>query len=48
LRVLRDPKDPEYAEMKTWVGRGFDPEKLELDKVNKKLAAIARRGRRKR
>lgn len=43
LRVLRDPADEEHADMKRWVGRGFDPEKFELEKVNKKLAVIGRK-----
>lgn len=43
LRVLSDPRDEEYADMRRWVGRAFDPEKFEREKVNKKLAVIARR-----
>ena len=43
LRVLADPADEEHRDMKRWVGRGYDPEKFDLDKVNKKLRTIARR-----
>lgn len=43
LRVLTDPADEEYRDMKRWVGRGYDPEKFDLDKVNKKLRTIGRR-----
>lgn len=47
LEVLANPKDAEYAEMKEWVGRRFDPEKFNLAAVNKKLATLSRRlGRR--
>lgn len=43
LRVLADPDDEEHRDMKRWVGRAFDPEKLDLAKVNKKLGVIGRR-----
>jgi Plasmid pRiA4b ORF-3-like protein len=43
LRILADPTDEEHRNMKTWVGPRFDPERFDLDKVNKKLGAIARR-----
>jgi hypothetical protein len=29
--------------MRRWVGRRFEPEKIELERVNKKLATMARR-----
>ena len=51
LEVLADASDPEYRDMKTWVGRGYDPEKFDLAAVNKKLAALTKRagrGRRSR
>ncbi|MHB9035016.1 MAG: plasmid pRiA4b ORF-3 family protein [Armatimonadota bacterium] len=34
LRVLTDPEDEEYGEMKTWVGPHFDPEKFDPEIVN--------------
>lgn len=34
LRVMADPKDEEYEEMKAWVGPHFDPEKFNPDIVN--------------
>lgn len=37
LEVLKDKSNPEYTEMKRWAGRGFNPEKFELEKVNKLL-----------
>lgn len=43
LRVLGDPKDEEHADMRRWVGRAYDPEKFEIEKVNKKLGVIGRR-----
>ncbi len=43
LRVLADPTDEEHRDMKTWVGRGYDPEKFNIDKVKKELRTIARR-----
>jgi hypothetical protein len=43
LEVLADPKDEEHAEMKEWVGRGFDPEKFNLAAVNKLLVALSKR-----
>lgn len=48
LEVLADPKHEEYAEMKEWVGGGFDPEKFNIAAVNKQLAALSKRlGRRR-
>lgn len=43
LAILRDPKHEEYAEMRTWVGRKYDPEKFDLAAVNKKLGPIEKR-----
>lgn len=42
LRVLADPRDEEHRDLKRWVGRGFDPERFEIEKVQKKLSAIAK------
>ena len=45
IEVLGDPEDYEHAEMKRWVGRGFDPETFDRTAVNKKLATLSRRVR---
>ncbi len=37
LEIIKDPRHEEYKEVKRWLGRGYDPEKLDLDKVNKEL-----------
>lgn len=37
LEILKYPKHPEYKEVKQWLGRGYDPEKFNIDKVNKEL-----------
>lgn len=48
LEVLADPNDKEYAAVKRWVGRGFNPDKLDIGAVNKKLATLWKRlGRRR-
>jgi hypothetical protein len=43
LEVLANPKDEEHGEMKRWVGRAYDPERLDLVALNKKLAALKKR-----
>jgi Plasmid pRiA4b ORF-3-like protein len=43
LQVLGNPADPEYRDTKSWVGRGFDPEAFDIDKVNKKLMTLSKR-----
>ena len=40
LEILKDPDHPEYEEMKDWVGEDFDPEKFDIEKVNRKLHKI--------
>jgi len=37
LEILKDPKHPEHKEVKRWLGRGYDPERFDIDKVNKEL-----------
>ncbi|MBA4144210.1 MAG: hypothetical protein C0523_00495 [Cytophaga sp.] len=37
LEIIKDPRHEEYKEVKRGLGRGYDPEKLDLDKVNKEL-----------
>jgi hypothetical protein len=48
LEVLANPNDEEYAHLKRWVGRRFDPEKFELVAVRKKLATLSKRLARRR
>ena len=43
LEVLADPKHEEHADMKRWAPRGFNPEKIDIVAMNKKLAALAKR-----
>lgn len=37
MEIIKDPKHPEYKETKRWLGRGYDPLKFDIDKVNKEL-----------
>ena len=42
LAVLMDKKHPEHGDVKEWLGPRFNPEKLDLAAVNKKLAPLSR------
>jgi len=42
LEVLENPDHPEYEEMREWMGEDFDPEKFDLDKVNRQLREFSR------
>jgi hypothetical protein len=48
IAALADRHHPEHAEMKRWAGSRFDPEKLDLGPINKKLAALSKKVRRRR
>jgi len=37
LETLRDPKHPDYQEMRGWVGKNFDPEVFDIKKTNQAL-----------
>lgn len=37
LEILKDKKHPQYKQIKTWVGKGYDPEEFDLAKINKEL-----------
>lgn len=37
LRILADPRDPEHAEQRRWVGGFFDPEAFDANSVNRHL-----------
>lgn len=38
LEALQDPENPEYEELLEWLDYEFDPEKFDLEWVNKQLA----------
>ena len=37
LEILKDPKHAEYKDLKRWLGRNYDPEKFDVNKINKEL-----------
>jgi hypothetical protein len=40
VEAISDPKHPDYEEMLDWVGRDYDPESFDKDKVNRLLSKI--------
>ena len=40
LKALTNKQHPEYQEYKNWVGKGFSPDKFELEKVNNQLLQL--------
>jgi hypothetical protein len=42
LEILGDPMHEEYREMKTWVGKKYDPEKLDLPAIDRALRKLRR------
>lgn len=40
LKAIKDPKHPEHAFRREWVGSSFDPEDAELDEINTLLKTI--------
>lgn len=40
LEILADPGHPQYEEMRAWAGEDFDPEKFDLEFVNKALKTV--------
>lgn len=42
LETLSDPEDKEYQTMRKWVGNKFNPEKFDLDSINRKLKKLPR------
>ncbi len=40
LETLRDPNHPEHADVLEWVGGEFDPEALDLDRINQMLKRV--------
>ena len=45
LCVLKNQKHKDYAEMRAWVGTGFDPEAFVAKAITKRLSAILRKSR---
>lgn len=37
LKVMRNPKHPEYKELVEWMGEDFDPEKFDKESINEEL-----------
>lgn len=40
LEALASKRHPRHAELRRWVGRGYDPEKLDVKALNRKLCAL--------
>jgi len=40
LESIRDTEDPERDEWLTWLGGSFDPERFDLDDVNRRLKRL--------
>lgn len=40
IETLKNPSDPEYAEMREWMGENFNPEAFSLDEINADLEAL--------
>lgn len=42
LRILRNPRHPEYPVMRLWAGERYDPEAFDIESVNRTLRKMAR------
>lgn len=42
VKVLKNPAHPEYAELRTWVGRKYDPELFDVGQFDKTLRLLKR------
>lgn len=40
LEIIKDPGDPEYEEIMDWLGGSFDPDRLDIKKINSALQKI--------
>ncbi|MBI5695295.1 MAG: plasmid pRiA4b ORF-3 family protein [Nitrospirae bacterium] len=40
LAILKDPDNPEYDDMKEWLGEGFDPDAFDVEEINYMLKGI--------
>ncbi|MBE0602189.1 MAG: plasmid pRiA4b ORF-3 family protein [Deltaproteobacteria bacterium] len=45
LEALRDPSHPDHEEMVMWRGTSFDPERFNLERINRRLSQLSRRHR---
>jgi hypothetical protein len=43
LEVLADRNHSEYKDVKSWIGRSFDPEKFNIAAINKKITSLSKR-----
>jgi hypothetical protein len=43
LSVMADPKHPEYADIKRWYGRAFNPDDIAAPKITARMAKLNRR-----
>jgi hypothetical protein len=44
LEILADPEDPGHEDIMDWEGDDFDPERFDLNAVNRRLAKYMRKG----
>lgn len=40
LKVLKDPKHPQYRDIRKWIGKKFSPKEFDLERVNEQLRNI--------
>ena len=40
LEAIGDPKHESHEEMLEWIGGGFDPDRFDLDAVNRELQKL--------
>jgi hypothetical protein len=38
IEIIQNPANPEYKDVRLWLGKGFDPRKFDLKLVNKRLS----------
>ncbi|MBK1669264.1 hypothetical protein CKO28_14600 [Rhodovibrio sodomensis] len=48
LEAFHDPEHEDHHDMRRWAGRGFHPEKFDLEKTNKDVRLAVRRAQRRR
>jgi yecA family protein len=47
LKILGNPRDSEYRQMRMWAGDEFDPEFFDIEQVNAELRRLIRSGRKR-